>query len=527
MRAGSRDALTDAFMVGATGWLATLRERQRLVGRSMRTTWLLVPITCSSAVDCGPRETAPYGFGDTMLSAVVWGRTMRHGILRAISGLKNDQRGAVLVYVALALLPLICVAGVAMDLGHATYAKQKLTNGVDAAALAVGAQRGLTLDESRALAESFVRAHYPDNLKSISVSDTGFQVDVTATADVPTAFMQVFNTPSVEIGVTSRSLRPQGKLEIALVVDQTGSMAGDKLNNLKLAAKELIDTVVWDYQTDDYYAKIAIVPYAVGVNVGAYANSVRGTIASGTCLVPGCLVFQFLNPLGQIKLFGISTCVSERTGAQAFTDAPPTVALVGTNYPVASNPCPSNSILPLTNDKSALKAAIDALQAGGSTAGHIGVAWGWYLLSPSWGYLWPTSQPAPYSDMAILDSRGLPLLRKILILMTDGEYNSAYCQGVISQDSTSGSGSNTDHINCNAPNGQSFNQAESLCTNMKATGFIVYTIGFNIVDDQRARDLMSSCATDASHAYQASTGDELQQAFRDIAAKISALRLTN
>ena len=62
---------------------------------------------------------------------------------------------------------------------------------------------------------------------------------------------------------------------------------------------------------------------------------------------------------------------------------------------------------------------------------------------------------------------------------------------------------------------------------MKGTGFIVYTIGFNIVDDQRARDLMSSCATDASHAYQASTGDELQLAFRDIATKISTLRLTN
>src|SRR5262249_10471877 len=239
--------------------------------------------------------------------------------------------------------------GVAMDLGHATYAKQKLANGVDAAALAVGAQRGLTLDESKALAESFVRAHYPDILKSISVSDTGAQVDVTATADVPTAFMQVFNTPSVEIGVTSRSLRPQGKLEIALVVDQTGSMAGDKLNNLKLAAKELIDIVVWDNQTDDYYAKIAIVPYAVGVNVGAYANSVRGTMLRGTSPlgVPGSLVFQFQNPLGQIKLFGISTCVSERTGAQAFTDAPPNLWPLGPNYPPASNPCPSNSILPL------------------------------------------------------------------------------------------------------------------------------------------------------------------------------------
>src|SRR5262245_17318105 len=339
-------------------------------------------------------------------------------------------------------------------------------------------------------------------------------------------FMQVLNTQSVDVTVSASAIRPQGKVEVALVLDQTGSMAGQKIANLKLAAKDLIDIVVWDNQTDDYYAKVAIVPYAAGVNVGAYADSVRGNILSGTCL--GCLLFQFLNPFGQLRVYNISTCVSERT-VEAYTDAPPSTVLLGRNYPPGSgDPCPSNAITPLTNNKTALKGQIDLLQAAGSTAGHIGVAWSWYLLSPNWGYLWSSaSRPAPYSDLELRDARGLPLLRKIVVLMTDGEFNTAYYNGVISQDSTSGSGSASDHINFNATNGSSSSQAQSLCTNMKAAGILVYTIGFGIADGTTASNLMRNCATDRDHAYLASTGDELRQVFREIATRIASLRLTH
>ncbi len=49
------------------------------------------------------------------------------------------------------------------------------------------------------------------------------------------------------------------------------------------------------------------------------------------------------------------------------------------------------------------------------------------MISPNFSYLWPTaSQPAAY---------GTPKLFKIVILMTDGEFNTSYCNGVISQDS--------------------------------------------------------------------------------------------
>jgi Flp pilus assembly protein TadG len=457
---------------------------------------------------------------------------MLRGLVWVLRRLKDDERGAILIYVTVALFPLLAVAGAAMDLGHVFLVKQKLTNAVDSASLMLGARRSLTPDESTALVEAVISARYPGNLKSLAVSNTVTQVNVTVTVTVPMTFMQILNTQSVDVTVSASAVRPQGKLEIALVLDRTGSMSGQKIANLKLAAKDLIDIVIWDNQTDDYYSKVAIVPYAAGVNVGTYAPSVRGP-SRGTCLLFLCDIFQFLNAAGGSSQHNLSTCVSERTGPQAFTDAAPSLLnLVGPNYPpppVANNPCPSNSITPLTNNKTVLKGQIDLLQAAGSTAGHIGVAWGWYLLSPNWGYLWPSaSRPAPYSDLALLNARGDPLLRKIVILMTDGDFNTAYCQGVISRDSTSGSGSDAEHINCVAPNGSSFNQSESLCTNMKATGILVYTIGFNIgTGPSSARDLMTRCATDTPYAFLASTGDELRQVFRDIATRIASLRLTN
>ena len=220
--------------------------------------------------------------------------------------------------------------------------------------------------------------------------------------------------------------------------------------------------------------------------------------------------------------------MTERTGAEKYTDAAPSTAFLGRNYPGPTNPCIAVTILPLSNNKTTLKANIDGLQAAGSTGGHIGVAWGWYMLSPNFGYLWPAAnQPAPYGDLTTLNSKGAPKLKKIAVLMTDGEYNSAYCKGVISQDSTSGSGSTSEKINCNSPNGHSFDQANSQCTSMKTAGVEVFTVGFDIVNDQRAHDLVNNCATDSSHVYMASTGDALKQAFRDIALKISTLRLTN
>jgi Flp pilus assembly protein TadG len=449
----------------------------------------------------------------------------------ALSRLKADERGAALLLFTIVLVPMLAVVAVAIDLSRVLLIKQKLTNAADAAALAVGARAGLTSDEATAMAQSFIRAHYPDaefgDLQNFNVVPGAAQVDVTVTARIPTTFLQVLNVSTLDITVHSQVARAQRKLEIALVLDRTGSMGGQKIVDLKAAAKDLVDIVVWDDQSASYYSKVALVPYAAGVNAGIYAAQVRGSISLGTCLqnIPGCLLFLFTNALGGLTLHQVSNCVSERTGAQAYTDAAPSVAFLGRNYPSTNNPCPSDTIVPLTDDKGLLKGRIDLLQASGTTAGHIGAAWGWYMLSPNFGYLWPAaSRPAPYSELADLDAWGRPILQKIVVLMTDGEFNTAYCNGVVSKDSTASGAS--ERINCNAPNGTSISQSQSVCGNMKAAGITVYTVGFAL-KQQSAINLMTQCATDATHAYLASNGAELRQAFRDIATKIVSLRLTH
>lgn len=246
------------------------------------------------------------------------------------------------------------------------------------------------------------------------------------------------------------------------------------------------------------------------------------------CTVEGCEFFRFESAANEYRIHRISKCVSERTGSSAYTDQSPSTSLLGRNYhaaqnvkasnPYSANPCTERPIYPLSTNKDDLKAQITALQASGSTGGHIGVAWGWYMVSPNFGYLWPAaSRPAAYAAPSTL---------KVVVLMTDGEYNSAYKNGVISGDSTNGSGDYRDHIKGNAPNGHSFDQATALCTAMKAAGVRVYTVGFNIVDDQRARDLVNNCATNANHVYIANGGTALKDAFAAIGHEIDNLRLS-
>ena len=190
---------------------------------------------------------------------------------------------------------------------------------------------------------------------------------------------------------------------------------------------------------------------------------------------------------------------------------------MGRNYPEPGNGCTSHQIVPLTSNKPALHAAINALVDNGSTSGSLGVLWSWYMLAPNFGYVWPVeSRPAAY--------RGDNLL-KAAIIMTDGEFNTVHCNGVVARNTGTGSGGGK--INCDAPNGDPYDQARAYCNAMKASanGIIVYTVGFGISPGTPAADFMSSCASTSENAYLAQNGAALTAAFRQIAQNISALRV--
>ena len=454
----------------------------------------------------------------------------------------RDERGSVGILFGLMSLALFMMIGVAVDYGRFLTARNQTIAATDAAVLA--AARALQTnggDQTAAItvAKTYYSQGTQNRIKvindaiSFAVTDNASAIVTTGNVDITTPFMGLGGVPKLPIlhnngtdyskAVLSVGNNANTNLETSLILDISGSMAGQKVADLKSAASDLVNIVVWNNQST-YTSKVALVPYSLAVNAGTYATKARGSITSGTCTTPGCQNFSFKNPSNQQKTFSITNCVSERTGANAYKDVAPSVSLVGRNYASPNNPCLSSTVVPLSNDKTTLLNNINAMQATGSTGGQVGVAWGWYTLSPNWNSVWPsTNQAAPYSDLQVRNSMGGPKLKKIAVLMTDGEYNSPYCKGVISQDATNGSGSTSDHINCNAPNGSSYSQALSLCTGMKTAGIEVYTIGFLVVDSQSARDLLSQCATDADHYYVSTDGEALKLAFRDIALKISSI----
>jgi hypothetical protein len=273
-------------------------------------------------------------------------------------------------------------------------------------------------------------------------------------------------------------------VEIALMLDTTGSMAGSKMSALKEAAIDLVNIVVWNDQSE-YTSRVAVIPFSYYVNPGRYAFEVASNYS----------------PSGSSDE---RTCVKERSGASRYTDKVPNSTNGYFDYYTGSWSCkPQAAILPLTNNKANLHERINDMYPSGMTAGHLGTAWAWYALSPNFSSLWPMeSAPHSYSKLTELNENGRPKLQKIAVLMTDGEYNQKY----------SGDTSAT--------------QARALCSAMKAKGVTVYTVGFAISAGGEADSTLSQCATAADYYYSADDPSALRSAFRDIALKIATLRIT-
>ena len=248
------------------------------------------------------------------------------------------------------------------------------------------------------------------------------------------------------------------------------------------------------------------------------------------CLEYGCQNFLFTNNNGDERVFDASNCVTERTGGNAYTDAAPSTARVRFSYVGTTNVgqggCMTTTFTPLTTNRTTLHNQINGYKAEGGTAGQIGVAWGWYMVSPTFASIFPaSSQPDPYGTRNLL---------KVVIIMTDGEFNAVHNQGVRARDSGTGGGSNDRWINQDSENGSPFLQSVRLCDAMKARDVIVYTVGFdisgtrdttpNVVDT--ATEVMQACATSPDHVYLPENGASLKSAFAAIGRSISQLRIS-
>ena len=404
---------------------------------------------------------------------------------------KQDTRGAVAIIFGLTLVLIASAIGIAIDTSRGIRAGGTIGAAVDAAVLA-GA-KGLRLQNmTDSQVNDVVRAIFDENLASsnhdmptinsfnVTIDRTNNSVGLDVDAELSTTLGQLAGVQKMSLPRRSVAIFEKKDIEVALQLDVTGSMRGSKLAALKQATKDLVDILIPDDTTllNGQNVRIGYAPYDAGVNAGSYASAMNGGVAAP------------------------NNCVYERanTNHQDTDSFPRGASVLKTrlDLPTGRN-CSGAAILPMTSDKSLLKSTVDSYWTNGSTAGHLGTAFTWYLLSPQWASIWPVaSQPSAYNSGTAT---------KVAILMTDGEYNTV--------------GGNYSGANVAA----SQNFATDTCTAMKAQGIRVYTVGFQL-SQANATSTLQACASDSSKFYAAEDADALRMAFQAIAQDIATLRLS-
>jgi len=408
-----------------------------------------------------------------------------------------DRRGSYAVIFAIAIVPMLIAIGAAIDISQAFFVKQRMTKALDAAGLAIGGTVGLNNAQLQAMAQSYFDANYPANKigvpGEVTVSQSGQVVSLTANASMKTSVMGIVGIDEMNIEASSQITKMGKKLEVVLVLDTTGSMAqNSKLTTLKTAAKNLIATVSAAAATPGD-VKVSIVPFAVDVNVGTAnktANWIKWqwtTSKTQTCTGSG------RNRTCTDRAYNISSnswlgCVIDRDQNYDIGVEVPVTSNTATLYPADNDDCKPVPLMPLSSDWTALNNKINGLVASGNTNTTIGLVWGWTMLTSG----------ATLSTAAEADAKRL---NKAIVFLTDGDNTeNRFTTSQSSIDS----------------------RTAALCTKIKATGILIYTI--RVMDGNAT--LLRNCATDPSMYYSVTAASQLTDVFNSIAQALSNLRIS-
>jgi len=431
-----------------------------------------------------------------------------------------DRQGNTAVIVAVCASVLITAVGGAMDFSRSTAVGSELQTALDSGVLAAAS---LSQDRSpqevvRAYVEAALEDH-PGLLATLEINvDSNISInsrEVTATArvSVPTTLLGLVGMNTIELEHRAEAIEAVRDVEIALVLDISGSMNGSKIRAMRDAATEFVDVVLAADSQDR--TSISIIPYNGGVRTPQRINAryVNGNNSYRRHV--GCLDLAgdpqrgySVSEVGSTPAV-ISPTLPRRTydwthwyGAAQYDNR-------------ASSYCPEDDeeAMFLTNNRSRLLDLIAGLDAGGNTGLDIATAWGARALNPSWrGRLGGnfSDRPAAYDDVDTI---------KILVVMTDGAAT-AQSRTYQARDYYGRTYWRSYQIYSAWQARQ--NMAEA-CDTAEDNGVVIYTIAFQLSGNTN-RDLMRNCANRPQNYYQVEDLN-IQEAFSAIAAEINQLRL--
>ncbi len=417
----------------------------------------------------------------------------------------RDRKGGVAPMLALGIVPLVVAAGAAVDYSRANLVRTAMQNALDATALMLSKDaQNLSAAQLDAKASSYFNSLFTrPEASGVQITEEfgspqqgSFALKLSGSATVSTMFWRLIGQQAISISASGEVLWGFKKLNLALALDNTGSMAqSNKMTELKAAAHNLLSTLQNAAKTPGDI-KISIVPFATDINVGT--GNVNATwidwtdwdAANGTCSK-----LPYTNQSSCVANGGKWTpkshsnwngCVYDRDQNNDVLNTATTAGTPATMYRAHQAPACPTSMITLSYDWTALNNKIDAMNPTGNTDVTIGMQMAWQTLSP----VAPFNAPPPAPD-----------LDKVIILLTDGD--------------------NTQNRWSSIPSTIDA-RTQKVCDNAKADNIRVYTI--RVIEGNAS--LLQGCASKPDMYYEVTQASQLNSVFGSIAQNLANLRIS-
>lgn len=242
----------------------------------------------------------------------------------------RDERGTVAPLFALMCSTVLLVVAIAIDYGRTELEQQRVQRASDAAALAASHRLGMDdQDESGPqTAQAFFAANtgyrQGEVLESVVLDAARGEVTVNAGGSVGTSLLNAFGIRTMDFKAASRVVKGDGTIEVAMVLDNSGSMAGQPIADLITASQNLTNVVFTGAENSDR-VKVAVVPFSGAVNVGPAYREAYWIDAAGASPLNGA---NFSTNLPRLQLYdqmGVAWrgCVEARPAPHDVTDTAP------------------------------------------------------------------------------------------------------------------------------------------------------------------------------------------------------------
>lgn len=516
-------------------------------------------------------------------------------ISKAVSGrcrrFLRDSRGNIAVIFAFSFFPIIMACGAALDYGHGNAVRVRIQAALDATGLMLAHNVGhMTTDDLVLLAEEFFAENFvPEPGVRFAPLETQVQANVitiAAAADVDTYLMQLAGIPFLQVGASTEITRAEDSYEVVMVLDNTGSMAGNKMSALKEASELLVNNLFGETAVHPLL-DMAVVPFAHAVNVGTdnknanwmdknALNPLHAELFDSDFTNQGLTRFDLYDRIKDVSWPG---CVEARkypldVNDTEASDANPDTLFVPYFYPDE----PGNAGSPLNNyylsyldddterkdrnnkEKRQMKTSKykpNSKAEDGDWQNGFGPAYGCTAkpilpltnkkadvlaslqgmqangyTNITEGLMWGLRVISPKAPFSEGKAFGTDDHHKIIILLTDGR--NQYPNTPNSQNHNKSqygpygfmaSKRLVDSNNLNTIENKMNQRTAEACQAVKSEDILLFTITFQ-VGDTTTENLMRNCATEPDMYYDSPSTSTLKGVFHSIATRISELRIS-